>query len=97
MLPVVIDDTKKPHPGRRAHRCIFQALTHKEKSWAKTEGHDRRPETTAHGDFNGEEARVAHGGLPLRKGRLAARPPLLDLNSSRPLWTDLNPDSSLDF
>jgi hypothetical protein len=41
--------------------------------------------------------RVAHGGLPLRKGRLAARPPLLDLNSSRPLWTDLNPDSSLNF
>jgi hypothetical protein len=45
----------------------------------------------------GGSARVAHGGLPLRKGRLAARPPLLDLNSSRPHWTDLSPGSSLDF
>jgi hypothetical protein len=46
MLPVVIDDIKKPHPGHTG--AFFQALTHKERSWAKTEGHDRRPETIAH-------------------------------------------------
>jgi hypothetical protein len=55
---------------------------------------------TAPPQFHVNPAQILEGGargLPLRKGRLAARPPLLDLNSSRPLWTDLNPDSSLDF
>jgi hypothetical protein len=50
--------------------CIFQALTHKEQSWAKTEGHDRRPETIAHWDFNGEEgAYIPRDEGPARRGR----------------------------
>jgi hypothetical protein len=48
LLPVVIDDIKKPHPGHAGAFFNFQALAHKEKRWAKTEGHDRRPETIAH-------------------------------------------------
>jgi hypothetical protein len=48
MLPVVIDNIKKPHPGHIGTFFNFQALAHKEQSWAKTEGHDRRPETIAH-------------------------------------------------
>jgi hypothetical protein len=48
VLPVVIDDIKKPHPGQIGAFFYFQALAPKEQSRAKMEGHDRQPETIAH-------------------------------------------------